>query len=257
MRNAREPDYGLDAPELFRAFLALGVGLASLGSIMLGALWFGALPVWVFWAIIVTTFAATYCLGMAWLMHWSSRVAKIATRDKILDLIDWANVETALDIGCGRGLLLIGAAKRMKHGVACGIDLWLERDQAENGSEYTLANAVIEGVAERIRLHTGDARELSFADASFDLVTSHWVIHNIPERMERKRALSEMRRVLKPGGVLILTDIEHRAAYLDELDTLGFEQIRLHIFNPWLDKIYGIVSFGSFQPATIIAKRAT
>ncbi len=57
-------------------------------------------------------------------MVWSSRVAKLKLRDRLLDSLALKGDEKILDVGCGRGLLLIGAAKRLKTGKATGIDVW-------------------------------------------------------------------------------------------------------------------------------------
>ena len=68
-------------------------------------------------------------IGVAFLitgavMVWSSRVAKLKLRDRVLDAITWRGDEKVLDVGCGPGLMLIGAAKRLKSGKATGIDIW-------------------------------------------------------------------------------------------------------------------------------------
>ena len=69
-----------------------------------------------------------------------------------------------LDIGCGRGLMLVGAARRLKTGQAVGIDLWRAEDQADNSPPAAQANAHTEGVSDRIRIDTGDARQLPYPD---------------------------------------------------------------------------------------------
>ena len=44
-----------------------------------------------------------------------------------------------------------------------------------------------------------DMRSLGFGDASFDVVVSHWAVHNLSEQADRKVALREMVRVLETG----------------------------------------------------------
>ena len=73
-----------------------------------------------------------------------------------------------MDVGCGRGLLLIGAAKRLTTGRAIGLDVWRRQDQAGNDPAATIANAQADGVAERVELREGDARQLPFDDQTFD-----------------------------------------------------------------------------------------
>jgi SAM-dependent methyltransferase len=59
------------------------------------------------------------------------------------------------------------------------------------------------GLTGSIRVQEGDACRLSFPDASFDAVISNSVIHHLRRRRE---ALSEMARVLRPGGLLLVRD---------------------------------------------------
>jgi ubiquinone/menaquinone biosynthesis C-methylase UbiE len=93
--------------------------------------------------------------------------------------------ETVLDAGCGRGLLLIEAAKHLPRGRAIGVDLWQTMDQSGNRPEVTLENARAEGVAERVEVKTGDMRELPLPDQSVDAVVASLSIHNIPNKEGR------------------------------------------------------------------------
>jgi SAM-dependent methyltransferase len=140
---------------------------------------------------------------------WSSRVAKLRERDHLLSELHLRGNECVLDAGCGRGLLLVGAAKRLPHGRAVGIDLWSSRDQGKNSKEATLANAQIEGVADRVEVHDGDMQALPFSSASFDAVVASLSIHNIGSQQGKKQAIQEIVRVLKPGGRVALMDIFH------------------------------------------------
>ncbi|WP_055591453.1 class I SAM-dependent methyltransferase, partial [Peterkaempfera griseoplana] len=107
--------------------------------------------------------------------------------------------EHLLDLGCGRGAVLVATARRLPAGRAVGVDLWSGKDQSGNRPEATRANAAAAGVADRIELHTADVTALPFPDASFSVVTSALVLHNIPAREDRFRALDEALRVLRPG----------------------------------------------------------
>lgn len=71
-----------------------------------------------------------------------------------------------MDVGCGRGLLLNAAARRLTPGKAIGIDLWQSVDQSGNRPEATLANARLEGVAGLVEVKTGDMRELPRSQGS-------------------------------------------------------------------------------------------
>jgi ubiquinone/menaquinone biosynthesis C-methylase UbiE len=116
-------------------------------------------------------------------------------------------------VGCGRGAVLLMAAKLLPRGRAVGIDLWKRADQSGNALEVTKRNAELEGVADRVELHTGDMRSLPFEDDSFDLVLSSLAIHNITDVTGRARAIDEAVRVLRPGGRLLIVDIGATSEY--------------------------------------------
>jgi ubiquinone/menaquinone biosynthesis C-methylase UbiE len=123
-----------------------------------------------------------------------------------LDQADLKGDEQLLDLGCGRGAVLIEAARRLPTGHAVGVDLWSGKDQSGNRPEATLANAAAAGVADRVGVRTADMTALPFADGSFDVVTSALAIHNIPSPEGRYRAVDEAMRVLRPGGQLLVAD---------------------------------------------------
>jgi arsenite methyltransferase len=187
-------------------------------------------------------------------MYCWSKYIKVRDRENALDLIQWRGNESVLDVGCGRGLMLIGAAQRLTTGRAVGIDTWEAKDLSDNFSQAATDNAQKAGVQSKVTVQTADARALPFADSSFDVVVSHTVIHNIPDASDRYKALSEIVRVLRPGGQLILCDIEHRDVYLNTLVSLGLQNCAMK-FGLISDKVFGILSFGSFRPTTIVASK--
>ena len=145
-------------------------------------------------------FIGVVLLSLAGAQILFSKVGKFRERDRLLDSIPWRGDETVLDVGCGRGLLLVGVAKRLRTGRAVGVDIWQSKDQSGNHPEATYKNAQVEGVANRVEVKNGDARQLPFKDGTFDVVVSSLVLHNIRDASERKKAVQEIARVLKGGG---------------------------------------------------------
>jgi len=76
-----------------------------------------------------------------------------------------------------------------------------------------------------VEIETVDMRALPFKDASFDLVVSSLAIHNIRQSADRRQAVAEGFRVLKPGGRMVLVDIRATATYGEALRTLGASSI--------------------------------
>jgi ubiquinone/menaquinone biosynthesis C-methylase UbiE len=157
----------------------------------------------------------------AWML-FGSLVLKLRARDRLLDRLALRGGERVLDVGCGRGLLVIGAAKRLPRGHAVGLDMWRAADQAGNDPAVTRANAVAEGVAERVTLETGDMCRMPFVEGEFDAVVSSYAIHNVPSAAARAQAVREIARVLKPDGRVELLDIAHAKDYARVLGEAGF-----------------------------------
>jgi len=251
-------DYGIDAPGVRNGMLGVGAGGALLG-VVAAAVAFrssGTVAVVAIGVAAVAWLAALYGFGMAGYMTYSSRIGKLRTREKLLDLAAslaaWTGRETVLDVGCGRGLMLVGAARRLTTGNAVGVDLWRAEDQSANTPDAALENARLEGVAARVRVETADARDLPFPAASFDAVLSHWVVHNLPDAAGRMRAIDEMLRVLRPGGVLVLADIAHHAEYREALAARGVTEMRF-VSGGVESRIMGVLSGGTFRPQAIVA----
>ncbi len=216
----RRGDYGIDAPYA-PALMALGgTGLLAL------CLWRLSQGEWTQEA---PHQAGIVALGIAGLWLWlnagiyvhTTRRGKFAVWAELLDRLGLKGDERLLDIGCGRGAVLLMAAQRLPRGRAVGVDLWSRADQSGNAEQVTRRNAELEGVAERIELRTGDMRQLPFDDGSFDVVVSSLAIHNVAGAGERAKALREAARVLKPGGKLAIADIRYTRVYARELAACG------------------------------------
>ena len=253
-------DYGIDAPGVRRGmFTAAGVGaaLAIVGALLIRRST-GTAAVAAQIACGLGLLATLYGTGMGAYMTFSSRIAKRRTRERLLELaqtvVPWTGNEHVLDVGCGRGLMMIGAARRLSTGTAVGVDLWRKEDQINNTPDATEENARRAGVADRVRVETGDARALPFADGTFDVVLSHWVVHNLPDAGDRACVLDEMLRVLRRGGVLVLADIANMDEYRTHLVARG--AVITHVLDGgWEARILGVLSGGSYRPQALVARR--
>lgn len=230
--GARKGSYGVDAPYV--------PVLLALGST---PLWFGAIRAGMrgdLVGVITMGLSASFMLACAGSFIFTTRVGKFAVWEELLDGLKLRGDEQVLDVGCGRGLVLLAAAQRLPSGKATGIDLWQAKDQSGNAEEATRQNARAEGVDARVELHTGDMRALPFADASFEVVVSSLAVHNVPDAEGRAKAVKEMMRVLKPGGRLLLADFKFSADYEATLRTTGANDlarrglgVRFWYGGPW------------------------
>ncbi len=131
---------------------------------------------------------------------------RLVARDLFLDEIPWNGDETVLDVGCGNGIMILSAAKRLTSGHAIGIDIWTEGSGDCRPSIF-LENAHIEGVEDRVSLENEDVCQLPYNDSSFDLIISGLTMHHIGHGADSTKAMREMVRVLKPGGRLGIYDV--------------------------------------------------
>ncbi len=99
-----------------------------------------------------------------------------------------------LDVGCGPGVMVGPVIER--GGTLTGVDLSPEMVAAASKRAKAL------GVADRCEFKTGSADQLPFDDDSFDAVTAMGVLEYVPDDA---KALAEMARVVRPGGVVIVT----------------------------------------------------
>jgi SAM-dependent methyltransferase len=155
----------------------------------------------------------------------TTRVGKFEVWAELLADLGLRGNETLLDLGCGRGAVLLTAAKLLPNGRAIGVDIW-RADQTDNSQQNTLRNAEIEGVADRVEVSTADITELPFDDNSVDVIVSSLVVHNIPSKDGRDKAIREAARVLRPGGRLVLVDIFFTSHYARRLRQLGWTDVR-------------------------------
>ncbi|GAB3735297.1 methyltransferase domain-containing protein [Nocardiopsis nanhaiensis] len=117
-----------------------------------------------------------------------------------------------LDVGCGPGSITVDLARRVAPGRVIAVDASAEAvDQAR-------ATAAAEGVDD-IDFLVGDVHGLDLPDDTFDVVHAHQVLQHVADPV---RALAEMGRVARPGGVVAACDSDYSAMHwyprLPELD---------------------------------------
>jgi ubiquinone/menaquinone biosynthesis C-methylase UbiE len=135
-------------------------------------------------------------------------------RKRLLELADIRPGHRLLDIGCGTGTLAI-LAKRLHPGAEIiGLD--------PDPKALARARRKAHRAKLALRLDRGFADELPYADGSFDRVLSTFMFHHL-QGEEKVRTLREVRRVLEPGGSLLLLDFEG-----PESDEGGWLARRLH-----------------------------
>jgi arsenite methyltransferase len=231
--SRRRGDYGIDAPYVP---LLMGVGAAAAIALYFIGSAFSipsiAIPAG-YAGVVLAVSVADYV--------YASRVGKFAVWAELLLSLGLRGDEKVLDLGCGRGAVLLMVAKRLPRGRAVGIDLWKTADQSGNALEVTKRNAELEGVADRVDLQTGDMRSLPFEDESFDLALSSLAIHNITDADGRAKAIDEAVRVLRPGGRLLVVDIGGTSKYVALLRERGMADVtrrplgpRFWFGNPWV-----------------------
>jgi arsenite methyltransferase len=214
-------DYGVDAPAVMRNLFLFGalcllIGIFAPPLIRLGPLSLSSRSF--YWP-------GGFLIGEGLLFLIYVKFGKFRHRDFMLGLHSWRGNENVLDVGCGRGLLLAGAAKRIAAlqgtGQVTGIDVWSNVDMGANSAAATQRNIELEGVSSRCTITSQAAQEMSFPDAAFDVILSNLCIHNIYDAPTRRKALAQIVRVLKPGGIALISDYRRTGEYADAFRKSG------------------------------------
>lgn len=204
--------YGIDAPGALKKCLlgmctSLCTALLAL-KYMTGYSFWGTL-IFALFCIIIFLF----CLYPFIAIIFGSIFLKFRERDWLISHLHITGSEKILDVGCGRGLLIIALAKKLTSGKAFGLDIWSHDDQTGNGKEATLKNIQTEHVENNTELVTADARTMPFENNTFDIIVSSWALHNIYSQEERFKALVEIDRTLKSNGQIAILDIDYAQEY--------------------------------------------
>lgn len=178
--------------------------------------------------------------------HWSSQAARHG-RDPASSWSDWRAIELEIEaisahIGPGLYVLDAGCGSGYSSARYAALD-----DVRVVGVDYVpqMVEHALEGradlpanVAERLEFRVGDVRKLDFADETFNRVIATRTVINLGTRSEQAKALNEFGRVLRPGGLLLLSDATSQG--LERLNALraewGLEAIPQPAFNLYLDE---------------------
>lgn len=144
-----------------------------------------------------STFLSTSGTGYeAMIGRWSRRLAP-----KFIAFAEIGNAPRVLDVGCGTGNLTLALARNPAIIKINGIDF----------STVYIEHAKAQSADPRVDLQVGDACALPFADATFDCALASLVIQFIPDG---HRAVREMRRVTRPGGIVAATTWDVRGGFV-------------------------------------------
>ena len=141
-------------------------------------------------------------MGRSWLLPLYDPLTRLAgiarLHGELLDRADLQPGHRVLEIGCGTGNLLIAAARRQPRAEVLGID------PDRGGLRRARRKAARAGLP--VRVERAYADELPLPDDSVDRVLSSLMLHHLDGPV-KAQAVSEVRRVLRPGGELHLVDL--------------------------------------------------
>jgi ubiquinone/menaquinone biosynthesis C-methylase UbiE len=164
-------------------------------------------------------------------------------------LLDYASLragDNVLDIGCGTGTLAVLLRQRHPGVVVTGLD--------PDPKALARAKRKAEHAGLAVRFEQGFSDDIKHAAACFDLVVSSFMFHHL-EPQEKAGSLREIRRVLKPGGRLLLLDFdvpEHGAHH-------GFHRMfhsHARLSDNSEDRILGLMTAAGFQKAARVGARS-
>jgi ubiquinone/menaquinone biosynthesis C-methylase UbiE len=145
--------------------------------------------------------------------------------------IDFKNQTHVIEVGCGVGAQLKILGQRFPHLHLTGVD--------HSTTQIARAEQTLAFIKERVRLQQADGSLLPFADKSFDGAFLCWVLEHVPEPVN---LLKELRRVLKHGGVLFVTEVFNCSLFTSPK---GLALLRFwEVFNRFQEELGGHPNIG-------------
>jgi SAM-dependent methyltransferase len=235
--------YGIDDPRTIAELVIAGVLAVAVG-VLISAYTAASDPRMAATALLVGPGVGFLIMVVAVALYWSSRLGKVREMTKMVNNLPWGGEEVVLDLGCGRGLATVLAAKRLKTGYALGVDTWPKARLSGNDPRSLWANARNEGVEPLVAAVKGAALHLPLADSSVDILLSGVSVHHFAARRNREAVFKEMIRVLKEGGRIGILDAGNGNEYSALLDKLGMRDVEMHRLR-----------FSSFPPFHVVQAR--
>ena len=125
-----------------------------------------------------------------------------AFRQHVIGLAELRGSEEILDAGCGTGLTMLRIAEQYRGCRVYGIDLSIKMiEVAQN-------EATARGLD--VDLRTGSITDLPYPDSAFDVVLTNIMFHHL-DLLEKRQAVAEIARVLRPGGCYVSAEFGPRA----------------------------------------------
>lgn len=175
-------------------------------------------------AATLTGSTAASLITTAVLFVRATRVGKFEVWAEILKGLRLRGDETLLDLGCGRGAVLLAAAKLLPNARAVGVDVW-RADQTDNSADNTLHNAVLEGVADRVEVRTADITDLPLRRRDGRRRRQQLGGSQHPNAGGSGEGDQRRGSVLRPGGRLVLADIWATRRHMRQLRQLGWTDV--------------------------------
>jgi ubiquinone/menaquinone biosynthesis C-methylase UbiE len=136
------------------------------------------------------------------------KLTESKAQQRCIELAAIRDGETVLEVAVGTGLTFQRILQKNPSGINEGLDL-TEAMLSEAKQKAGLTHAA------NYRLRVGDAYQLDFADASFDLLINNYMFDLLPEE-DFRQVINEFKRVLKPGGRMVLVNMARNGRWYNK-----------------------------------------